>query len=456
MEEKTLKPQLIERIEGSKDLEVKTPESQLNVTIITNDSEQRFDSFLCNTGREFPQWFSTRQITSSPLPNALSPNPPQVNQLQSFHDFDAFVDFDESDCMDNLKQFTPLYPRSRLGFGNAQLLIRSFSNFHKITDACQADLLKLLDAVAPHPNSLPTAYRMVQDGKMNLHNLTTQTVSGPKSQTCVLQVTELLKGFAQRNILNIIRYNIRRCLNEVSDLPVDFLHTAEERDEFRIDLILSTDGVTFVNSSTSHPMYPVWLAVAQLPPILRNSKKNIALAALFVGKGKPNWKEIVRILKQELKRVVTVTMPSSKKFFLKFNVVLIVADLIAKPQLLNMYQHNGYYGCQYCTHPSVTYGSSHSYYPLSIMVDEKVQRIKCAIREPCLHLKYVEKAESLLCNGEENVNVVGVKGRSVFSSLVPGLPLTAPIDYMHCVLIGVYASLLVRHLKLISKNEKRS
>ena len=273
LEEKTPKPQLNERIEGSKDLEVKTPESQLNVTIITNDSEQRFDSFLCNTGREFPQSFSTRQITSSPLPNALSPSPPQVNQLQSFHDFDAFVDFDESDCMDNLKQFTPLYPRSRLGFGNAQLLIRSFSNFHKITDACQADHLKLLDAVAPHPNSLPTAYRMVQDGKMNLHNLTTQIISGPESQTCVLQVTELLKGIVQRNIPKIIRYNIRLCLNEVSDLPVDFSHIAEERDEFCIDLILSTDGVTFVNSTTSHQMYPVWLAVAQLPPILRKSNK---------------------------------------------------------------------------------------------------------------------------------------------------------------------------------------
>ena len=239
LEAKTPKPQLNERIEGSKDLEVKTPESQLNVTIITIDSQQRIDSSFCNTGREFPQSFSTRQITRS------------------------------------------------------------------------------------HPNSLPTAYRMVQDGKMNLHNLTTQIISGPESQTCVLQVTELLKGIVQRNIVNIIRNNIRRCLKEVSDLPVDFLIIAEERDKFCIDLIISTDGVTFVNSSTSHQMYPVWLAVAQLPPILRNSKKNIALAALFVGKGKPNWKKIVRILKQELKQVVTVTMSNSKNYFLKFNDVLL-------------------------------------------------------------------------------------------------------------------------------------
>ncbi|XP_063727446.1 fibroblast growth factor receptor 2-like [Symsagittifera roscoffensis] len=123
-------------------------------------------------------------------------------------------------------------------------------------------------------------------------------------------------------------------------MPVELLQIAEQLDEICIDLILSTDGVTFVSSSVNHQMYPIWLSVAQLPPILRMSKKNIALAALFVGKGKPNWEEIVKQLTQELQRKVAVLMPNRRLFCLKFHVVLIVADLIAKSNFLNMYQHN--------------------------------------------------------------------------------------------------------------------
>ena len=191
-------------------------------------------------------------------------------------------------------------------------------------------------------------------------------------------------------------------------------------------------------------MYPVWLAVAQLPPILRDSNKNIALAALFVGKIKTNWREVVRTLKQVLKQVVTVTMPHSKKKFLKINVVSVVADLIAEPKLLNA-------PAQWLLRVSILHTFRfdlriESFLLLLSSTVRKKERIKFAIKEPCLHLKYVEKAESLLCDGEENVNVVGVKGRSVSSSLVTGLPLTAQTVYMHCVLIRIYAGLLDIHL----------
>ena len=43
-----------------------------------------------------------------------------------------------------------------------------------------------------------------------------------------------------------------------------------------------------------------------------------------------------------------------------------------------------------------------------------------------------------------STNVVGVKNRSTFSELVPGLPPSACIDYMHPVWIDIYQA----HLKL--------
>ena len=49
-----------------------------------------------------------------------------------------------------------------------------------------------------------------------------------------------------------------------------------------------------------------------------------------------------------------------------------------------------------------------------------------------------------------------MKGRSAFSDIVCGLPLTAPVDYMHCVLLGVFPELLrliIRKLTTATKRE---
>ena len=48
---------------------------------------------------------------------------------------------------------------------------------------------------------------------------------------------------------------------------------------------------------------------------------------------------------------------------------------------------------------------------------------------------------------------MGVKGRIAFSDIIPGLPLSACIDYMHCVLIGVYQSLLKLHIGLMTERK---
>ena len=96
-----------------------------------------------------------------------------------------------------------------------------------------------------------------------------------------------------------------------------------------------------------------------------------------------------------------------------------------------MYKFNGYYGCHYCTVNSKTLGRTHAYYPY-------IERGE--VRDPILNDLYVEIAE---CHTENEIpNVIGVKGRSAFAGIIDGLPLTAPVDYMHCVLLGVFPELL--------------
>ena len=58
-------------------------------------------------------------------------------------------------------------------------------------------------------------------------------------------------------------------------------------------------------------------------------------------------------------------------------------------------------------------------------------------------------------NADELPNVVGVKGRSLFSKILDGLTLTTPVDYMHCVLLGAFPELLKVCHKLLTAQEKK-
>ena len=58
-----------------------------------------------------------------------------------------------------------------------------------------------------------------------------------------------------------------------------------------IFLILNSFGVKIMKSA-SKSIWPVWLAIANLPPKKRASFENIVLAALWLGENKPQWNDI--------------------------------------------------------------------------------------------------------------------------------------------------------------------
>ena len=63
---------------------------------------------------------------------------------------------------------------------------------------------------------------------------------------------------------------------------------------------------------------------------------------------------------------------------------------------------------------------------------------------------FVDYAESL--PSTEVSNVVGVKGRSAFCSIIDDLPITAPVDYMPCVLLGNFTETLKLCVNELSSN----
>ena len=108
-----------------------------------------------------------------------------------------------------------------------------------------------------------------------------------------------------------------------------------------------------------------------------------------------------------------------------------------------MFKFNGFYGCHVCTAPVKTIGKTNAYYPFKQSGE---------IREPVINNMYVECAEILGC--DQLINAVGVKGKSAFTELIDGLPLTAPTDYMHCLLIGVFPDLLKLCFRTLSSEQK--
>ena len=59
---------------------------------------------------------------------------------------------------------------------------------------------------------------------------------------------------------------------------------------------------------------PLFIGVADLPPILRQAFKNIVLAALFVGNGSPNFNEVFDYLKEELAIEEKIKIENKNKF----------------------------------------------------------------------------------------------------------------------------------------------
>ena len=118
--------------------------------------------------------------------------------------------------------------------------------------------------------------------------------------------------------------------------------------------------------------------------------------------------------------------------------------MCAKAHVLNMMQFNGFFGCHFCTAEGKTIGKTHAYY--------RFQQ-SGSIREPELNNQFIQRAELTSVCGASSV--FGVKGRSAFSDLVIGLPLTAPVDYMHCVLLGVFPELLKLIIRKMTTSIKR-
>ena len=127
-----------------------------------------------------------------------------------------------------------------------------------------------------------------------------------------------------------------------------------------IALSLCTDGVPIFKSSRV-TMWPVYLAILNLPPSKIYKSQNIILCSLWVGPGKPPMEHFLKPLTERMSRLSStgVKMKMTSGYVtVKAKLVLAVFDLPAKAAVLNCKQYNGKYGCHVCLNPGFQEGRS--------------------------------------------------------------------------------------------------
>ena len=80
------------------------------------------------------------------------------------------------------------------------------------------------------------------------------------------------------------------------DLKLPQAHNADSK-SLKIFLIFNVDGVKIIKSR-NNALWPVWIAIANLPPILRAAFNNIILAGLWFGSEKPGWNDFLKVTRE--------------------------------------------------------------------------------------------------------------------------------------------------------------
>ena len=202
---------------------------------------------------------------------------------------------------------------------------------------------------------------------------------------------------------------------------------AAKRDgSFCISLYWHTDGAPALKSKNMS-LWPIQSFVAEMPPYLRYSFRNILLSGLWYGRKKPEMKVFQnRFIEQvkTLKDGFRLNVDGEETKF-KLAVCGQAADLVAKGPSINCKLHNGKFGCSTCLHAGRR---------LPGHGNKRVYEYCPEIPSRRNHNDFLLHALLAEQSGEA---VYGVKGTSPVHDILD-IPEMILLDYMHQVLEGEY------------------
>ncbi|XP_058461975.1 uncharacterized protein LOC131436976 [Malaya genurostris] len=199
----------------------------------------------------------------------------------------------------------------------------------------------------------------------------------------------------------------------------------KEHPEKHLTLSSNTDGAASRKSTTKKTLYPVFVTLNNLPPVLRFNKHNLLIAALWLSKEEPNLNLLYKYFCIELRILKKGISIGNQNYTV--SLLQNCVDSVARCKVLCMKQYNGDYGCTMCLHPGkATDASPIRYYP-----SQRYPKSDDATTRKMM--------DEVQFTGQE---VHGILNKSVFVALPEfDIIISHPPDYMHAVLLGVMKQL---------------
>ena len=130
-------------------------------------------------------------------------------------------------------------------------------------------------------------------------------------------------------------------------------------------LVICADGVQLFKSS-KQMVWPILLAVTNLPPGIRMNAENLILAGIWQGPIKPPMSVILPPVLEKINHLkangIIVQTPSGLRT-VKASLLVGVFDLPARAMATNMTQYNGRYSCTYCLDKGEHVSGRHLFLP---------------------------------------------------------------------------------------------
>ena len=269
-----------------------------------------------------------------------SPSSPNQNQVEAFRCSSPvnLQNFEEGNFCDKIDENLPapisldfnLYEGANVTHDEFIQKFSSLSNKHKLSDVVKSDFLKFFASVLPYPN------KIFADIPATNLPLVTSTSFG-SSKLLMIDLIPQLNRIVKKNISYIQQSWSNLCNWET---PTDAFCKSE------LQLVFNTDGAPIFKSSKLS-VWPTWVQIFNLPPVLRSSYSNICLLALWYGESKPDFDDMLQRVCLELESFSNgVLFESIGRVFLRYR--SIVCDAPARAYVLCMKQHMGYDSCAHC------------------------------------------------------------------------------------------------------------
>lgn len=168
-------------------------------------------------------------------------------------------------------------------------------------------------------------------------------------------------------------------------------------------------------------MWSLFSMIAELPPLIRNSKKNILVHSIWTGS--LDFNSILSIFNSEINILIENGIELKNKMRLSVRLIGLISDSVARPKICYSTQFNGHFGCLHCLHPN---GSNPKCEKKTIYnyIPNIIERSKESYE------RAVQKAVS------SKQRFQGIKGYAYVTKWLD-IPSNIILDYMHLSLEGM-------------------